>query len=293
MWLIALATAAEWTVELGADVTPSPHLVGTFAVREASWQAGLYTDTVDLRWTPSWEYGRGWVAARGQFGAAGLMISPWTDGAPSDGVRASYVGLEGGILRYLPRGFYAGGQMVGRRWFFSDTYTDRWIGTADGLLGYWRSSDVNGWGRVGVDIWGPVSPHAQVQFMARPSWTWSPRAAVWAGWASGQDDVTRTRVGGLNPWVVPLAGAGWSEFWVEDYAALRSGGGFNGERLRVDAVVDLVVADGWTAVGFALDGTVSIREWEADLAIGYAPWIQRQPGVARTTAWVLLRRPWG
>ena len=68
---------------------------------------------MDLRWTPSWDHGRGWVAARGQFGAAGLMISPWTDGAPSDGVRASYVGLEGGVLRYLPRGFYAGGQMVG------------------------------------------------------------------------------------------------------------------------------------------------------------------------------------
>ena len=77
MWLIALAPAAEWTVELGADVTPSPHLVGTFAVREASWQAGLYTDTVDLRWTPSWEHGRGWVAALGAVLEQGLPTLRW------------------------------------------------------------------------------------------------------------------------------------------------------------------------------------------------------------------------
>ncbi len=38
------------------------------------------------------------------------------------------------------------------------------------------------------------------------------------GLSQGLDDRDRFRVGGDNPWVIPLAGAGWAEFLVDDYA---------------------------------------------------------------------------
>lgn len=50
-----------------------------------------------------------------------------------------------------------------------------------------------------------------------------PRFELRAGWARGQDRVLRTRLGGLNPYVVPLAGAAWAEWLVERYVAGRAG----------------------------------------------------------------------
>lgn len=41
----------------------------------------------------------------------------------------------------------------------------------------------------------------------------------------GLDDVNRFLVGGESPWVVPLAGAAWAEFYADRYAAARVGTG--------------------------------------------------------------------
>ena len=293
--LLSSAFAAEWTVEAGADIAPSSHGVLNVYRVSGPWSGGLYTDTLELRYSPSGDRGRSWAAVRAEGGAAGLMISPWSEGAPDpdSAVSASYAGVEGGGLRYLPRGFYAGAQGSARFYAFSGVYADRPQATVDALFGYW-SEGIQGWSRVGVDAWpGQVSPHAHVQLSARPDWRIAPRAEIRAGWGLNQDPVTRTRLGGINPYVVPLAGAGWGEFWVEDYAAARVGGGFAGERFEADLLVDAVVFDGQRAAGFGVDTTTHWGPNALEVAAGFSPFIERKPGVAPATGWVLYRRTWG
>ncbi len=43
-----------------------------------------------------------------------------------------------------------------------------------------------------------------------------------ASWGHGEDDLTRVRLGGSNPYVVPLAGAPWAAFLSEKFLALES-----------------------------------------------------------------------
>jgi len=50
----------------------------------------------------------------------------------------------------------------------------------------------------------------------RAGWQLRPRLrtqiAQWASWGRGEDDLTRMRVGGMNPYVVPIAGAPWAAY---------------------------------------------------------------------------------
>jgi hypothetical protein len=43
-----------------------------------------------------------------------------------------------------------------------------------------------------------------------------------ASWGHGEDDLTRVRLGGLNPYVVPIAGAPWATFLSEKFIAVES-----------------------------------------------------------------------
>ena len=88
VWLTA-AWALEWRAQLGGEINADPHGTVDFGVRDARWSVQWLTDTLDIRATPSWDKGRGWVAARSEFGAAGLFISPWTWGARIPGCQSS------------------------------------------------------------------------------------------------------------------------------------------------------------------------------------------------------------
>ena len=46
----------------------------------------------------------------------------------------------------------------------------------------------------------------------------------WASWGRGEDDLTRVRLGGLNPYVVPLAGAPWAAYLASHLAAVSLSG---------------------------------------------------------------------
>ena len=116
-----------------------------------------------------------------------------------------------------------------------------------------------------------------------------------AGVAEGTDDLTSTRLGGLNPYVVPLAGAFWGEFWVEDYAAARVGPRWQTERARLALLADLATFDGQQQAGVAVDTRLTFgdRAFVA-AALGVAPGLERAcsgrttwatPHCSPSTAW--------
>ena len=280
-----------WTLAafLGADLSPSPHGVLTVEGRREALTVGLYTDTLQLRWDPGWERGRAWLAVRGEAGVAGMFPSPWVDGAPVEGFLASYAGVEGGAQRYLRDGLYVGLEGHARYWLLEEL-PDRPVVRNQAMFGFW-SSTVRAEARVGLDLNGSeLSPHLWGSLRARPDRPVGPRLELQGVVADNQDEVLKTRIGGLNPHVVPLAGAGWGEFWVEDYVATRAGMGWRGEGIRVDLLADMVTFDGRTATGLALDGGFQRGRWGVDAAFGYSPWIHRAEGVAPWTAWVHLGR---
>lgn len=298
------AESVEWTAELGADVQTTSHGLLTVAVRKGPWSAGLYTDTLDLRWSPESDRGRSWVAARAEFGAAGLMITPWSNGAPDPDRAwfAGYAGVEAGRLRYLPGGAYVGWDAQVRWWFFEELGTapapdHRPVASAHTLVGVWRPA-LQGWASIGGDLQPQgLAPSAQLTVTARPQWRVAPRGELRAGIAQNQDVVLKTRVGGLMPYVVPLAGAAWGEFWVEDYAAVRAGGGYQGAlvgqwRLRADLLVDAVVMDDKRAAGFAVDTRIQRGVWHLDTAVGWSPWLRRPDELQPVALWIKLGREW-
>ncbi len=297
---LAIAAPWEWRGEIGGEFNADPHGIATAAFRTGPFQVGLYTDTLDARWAPEWEGGRSWAALRFEGGAAGLMISPWTDGAPDPAraVAAFYAGGEAGLVGYLPRGAWLGTQFIARYWFFGPRpKTDRplpdaqMVATGDLIGGVW-SPEASVAIRAGFDLRDDAEPHLHVdaRWEPRPG-PIGPRAELRAGVASGQDEITRTRLGGLNPYVVPLAGAAWGEWWVEDYAAMRLGPSLHVGRFRGSALLDAAWFDHQTALGFALTSHLDLGRLTIDGAIGYAPWIPRGsfPAVA---AYLVLGTPW-
>lgn len=300
--LLTPALAADgWTLRGGAHLAPASMGVVDVAYARGPWTFGLYTDTLEARLSPSGEHGRAWVAARGEFGVAGLMTSPWTDGAPDPGRArlASYAGVEGGAIRYGAGGLYAGGQAVARWWVFSPVETttiavapDHAVLGADGIVGLWRP-EAHVWARVGLDLepgQNPAQPHAALEGVFDPGGRVGPRVEVRAGLASNQTDVTRTRLGGLSPYVVPLAGAVWAEWWAEDYMAVR--GALVGRRGPWETAffVDGATFDGEGAGGLGLGVTWRKKAWTVETAAGASPWLAREEGVRPLDGW--LRVGW-
>src|SRR5581483_8718099 len=120
----ARAADWDWRASGGAQLDSSSHGVFDLGVRSGPIAIQLFTDTLEVRFEPKSPAGRGWIAARGEFLAAGLFISPWVDGAPDRGHsrQGYYGGLEGGYVRYLGP-LYAGAQ-VGERIYFLSASSD-------------------------------------------------------------------------------------------------------------------------------------------------------------------------
>lgn len=281
IWSLALS--------LGADISASPHGLLTVEARRQDLTLGLYTDTVQLRWDPELDRGRAWLAVRGEAAVAGMFPSQWVDGAPVQGGFASYAGVEGGALRYLRGGLYVGGEAQARYWVLEDL-DDRPVLLGDALFGYW-SEELHAEVRAGTHYnGGEIAPHLQGQLKTRSAAVIGPRLEIRAGVADNQDDVLKTRIGGLNPYVVPLGGAGWAEWWAEDYVGTRAGMGWRNEQAELALLADLVAFDGRTATGLALDGGFHRQRWFVDAAVGWSPWIERADGVSRWTGWLVVGR---
>lgn len=276
-------------------------------VRGDHWSAELQTDTLDLRWRHEGQRGKAWAAMRGAGFAAGLFINPWTDGAPDPGraLTAGYVGPEAGVQRYLDSGLWIGAQGHARYSFFSGrpaTTVDvpepaLWL-RADAVAGLWRNDGVlQARLRIGLDA-DPIpfgepqlSPHLFFDGAWRPVGPLVPWVALHVGLAEEQDDLTRTRVGGMTPYDVPLAGAAWFEFWAEDYVVSRTGFRADSERGWAGATLDAGTVGGgvW---GLAAHAGWTWSGWQVDGSVAWGGGVPRQDGVSPLSLYVLFERGW-
>jgi len=335
--LLLLAAAAAAPLQLrvlaGAQIDPQSHGEFDFGVRSGPWSAELYTDTLQLAWNPSFTRGRAWASFRAEGAVAGLMPTPWADGAP-DPARAryaSYLSPEVGVMAYAPGGTGFGARATAHVFFFAPTDTTTaavpgptFVETLETVGGWWYGPFALNW-RGGVDysagldaplsavVGDEVSPHVAAELTWRPHTFVAPRVELRAGAAQGQGEVLRTRLGGDMPYQVPLAGAGWSEFWVEDYAAARvglavgsadasPGSGVGAEtsappedarvRARALAFADLATFDDTT--GWGVGARLELRRKRAwgQLELGWAGGIPRQEGVSPFAVLVRLGLDW-
>lgn len=297
LWIAATFASPGWDIELGGELSQTPAGIANVRWRhENGLSLALITDTVDLRLERGFARGRAWVAGRVELGAAGMVHSPWTDGAP-DPSRAQlglYAGPEGGAVWHLGGGFWAGAQATARAYGFVASSTNpspsanRVVLTPEAIAGWWtESADLSV--RAGAS-WSvkAFSPHLHGQLSVHPEGPVAPFFELRAGVAEGTDVVTKTRLGGLNPYVVPLAGAAWAELWVEDYAALRAGPRLWFGKSHLSVVVDSAVFDGRTETGLAGLLHLASGHVSADVSVGVSPGLRREGDRLAGSTFVLL-----
>jgi hypothetical protein len=303
---VAMGEAVEWHVEAGREIATAdsrgPINVG---VRTSSWAAELLTDTLEVRWTPERQGGRAWLAARGEALFAHVLNGRWQQGAPAPetAVWASYAGLEGGALWYLPYGLYVGGQGVARGCVLGEKEggldldeplpdgvdlptSPFWQVSPELVAGVW-SERASAWVAAGAHVrQDRIIPSVRLEGRADVGERWGAEARLWAGAAEGADDVVRTRLGGLNPYVVPLAGAFWGEHWVEDYAAARLSPRWVQGPVRWALYADAAWFDGQGAVGLGTGVRLQAKRPFFEAAVGVSPQLTG-------SVWVRAGLDWG
>ncbi|HCH63033.1 MAG: hypothetical protein CL927_11065 [Deltaproteobacteria bacterium] len=309
---VAQAGAVETQALGGISIHEYIHGVVNLGVRKGDWSAEFLTDTIDLRWSPDLENGRAWVAIRGELGAVGLLLSPWERGlpVPEKGFAGGYLGGEAGMIRYLPRGLYAGvaGSAL-RTSFFATPQTTVAVPAAtpwirlDGVAG-WYTEPTHIWVHAGAQhdqLGSPIQPHVHLVATTVGQQALGHRVELRTGWTQGTSFLSSTRVGGMNPYVVPVSGAGWAEWWAESYAVARAGPQLTIESVQqsisVAPVLDGVLvedvrfgpAHGW---GLGLLTELEIRQLTIDGSLGWGGGLVRADGVRRWAGWLSIARSW-
>lgn len=175
-------------------------------------------------------------------------------------------------------------------------------------IGVDARSDVQPWGARDPEAFDPIDPRNEPgQFALRTrqwliaGWQAHPmlrlQVSEEAGAASGDDDVTRRRLGGLNPYVVRVPGVPWAHHLVDDYAQ-----GHLGVHVKVagdveigptvaaavltdiDRVGELDDADVEWGVGLFADARFGA--WQVDVRGGYSPSLSDRSDEAAWTAYV-------
>ncbi len=287
---------------LAADLEPQPHGVLAAGLRKGALSLQYNTDTLDITYGPQFDGGRWWVSARGEGLVAGLMPTPWVDGAPApeQALFASYAGGSAGVIKYLPAGLWAGLQGGTRTYIFGHVDGStipvpdvRPSFSAAGEVG-WSSTWLNTRAKAGVDL-SEVATAPFAEFEARLSlcgWL-TPMLDIRGGLGRNQDYVTRTRLGGVSPYAVPLAGAGWAEWWVQNYIAVHAGPQVSWQAGKAALFVDAAYFDGEDALGLGLSVRQGFGLWFVDLVAGFAPSIERRADVGRASVWLAVGRDWG
>ena len=241
--LPASAEAGQWRWAGGAQIDPASHGIVDLGYRSSNLSIQLLTDTVDLRYKQPVKGGQWQFGLRGALFGAELLFSPWKNGkpAPTEALRASYLGVDLSRAWWFRGGIYA---RVSSEFCYYDfgKWQDatRVVPKARGRLrsalklGVWRSDlraqilsgfiqdgDFRGWWVEG-----------RFALPRTTGFGWMNQTHL--GWSQGLSRVSKFRLGGLNPYVLPFAGLGWAQFWVERYALQRFGLGYRSD----DSVYD-------------------------------------------------------
>ena len=297
--------ATNWAWQAGAAIESSatPHAIIDVTAEGNDIRMALQTDTLDLRYGPTQSWGRWWMGARLATFGAELLFSPWLGGAPlpEAALRASYAGIDGGVILHLPQGWYFGGRTSARIYNFGEIdstavavpdNTHRL--TPDLMIGHWSETlkieVVGGLEWTGEDVTHAISGHLALE----PTWLVRPLLLVHAGHlGDSTPPLARKRVGGLNPYVVPFSGAAWAEWWARRYAVVRGGVGWVPNPFSVRLVYDLgFIDDSNLKHGGCVRLDYRDADWEISLAAGYGFGIVRQPGVSALSLWAGYSRSW-
>ena len=287
--MAALAGDLEGSALVGAEVSQESYGILSAGLRSGRWSALYNTDALSVRYQRDSDRGKAWLQAKGHGGVAGMFPFAWTDGAldPSRSLFAFTGGIEGGAQRYLGHGWYTGGMARAEVWAFAantDTTLDvpspRPVFTTRLGGGYWSDA-------VSLDVGGGVLldgtewvPQADGVFRAHPEREFEPFIELRVGVSANATEISKARLGGLNPYVVPLAGAGWAEFRVANYAAARIGPAARIGRVYAAAFADLATFDGQAAYGVGATAAYTGGPWTMSMTGGVAPGLQRQQGEA-------------
>jgi hypothetical protein len=294
---------AEWRFAGGGQLEQASHGMLDVGWRKGPVSVQLFTDTLDLRLKHRMNRGQVEFGLRGAAFAADMWITPWTDGAPDPtrAQQASYVGPDVRLERWLPHGMYLATELWARWYVFTplpgselEVPDQGWL-RLDGIAGGWWDD-----GHWQVRLAGGLdqttelalpSPHASATFLAHPRGRLAPLAELRLLWAHGQDDVLKTRLGGLTPYHVPLAGAAWAEFWVEDAAAARVGVVGRAGVLTVGTVLDGAVWNSGSAAGVGLLSRLDSGSWFGELSVGRST-TPRGEGAWPVSVWFSVGTTW-
>lgn len=168
-------------------------------------------------------------------------------------------------------------------------------------------SESGPWGARDAAAFTPVDPRndpEQVIIRGRQwalaGWQMHPvvrtQLAEYAAFGRGEDDLTRDRIGGLNPYSVPLVGAPWAGWLSEEYVAGMWSWHFKvvgdleiGPLATVVGLEDVgrVGSDEWDVL-WGVGGLVDWRYggWQVDLRGGYSPAVQDRSDRAAYSVWI-------
>lgn len=170
------------------------------------------------------------------------------------------------------------------------------------------------WGALDPAVFDPVDPRnhphgasGSVRQWLRAGWQLHPRVRTQvyqtAGWGEREDDLVRARIGGTNPYHLPLAGAAWSSFLAERFVTLQWSWHFRVFRqIELGVLGDLaVISDelreghpGQVGLHAGVGAFLDFRwgSWQVDLRGGWSP-TQRWLGpMGNFTAYLGLGYAW-
>lgn len=321
IWILLCGAAKpgwEYKVLAGGEISEAPHGVFNLGIKYGDFAAEVHTDTLDVRWNKELGFGRLWVGGRFAVFAAELFIAPWKDGryAPERAVRAMYGELSTGYVHYLPKHFYAGTQLETRRYAFAakgeavraeDIPDDTWRLKSTSFVGYW-TVPLKARVQAGIDYLTHtqenLTPWFQAELLYHPNtWLLTPftelRAGLLVSDSGSSSPIIRFRFGGMNPYVIPLAGLSWAESWAQYYAASRVGMEYQAQSFGASVFADyayLAQEYGLTEQALGAGGAMwcTLGSWRIDLAAGYAPVANRAAGakIPPVSGWISLARDW-
>jgi hypothetical protein len=168
----------------------------------------------------------------------------------------------------------------------------RIVGLAAGLdLGLDLRSETAAWGDPADPRNDPGSLIFMLRQWFRAGWQLHPvlRTQLFqvASYGHAEDDLTRARVGGLNPYVVPLAGAPWAAFISEKFLSLESSWHVRiFDQIEAGILLQGILIEDVTREGridtydflFGLGAFIDARFWgfQLDIRAGWSPSIDWQ-----------------
>ena len=304
LWLGTLsAFAADWRFNGGGEFNPDSHGVLEVGYRDELIQLELLTNTLELKREILSNTGRKWGSIRGEGVMAGLLPFPWVDGrpAPELGSDASLARAEFGSIKYYQWSMYAGGFVqFGKEWFAHSPNSlhqaelnNRFVTHPQIILGRY-TEHFHAYAQVGTYLLNleteSIQNHAQAHLFWRPKGVIAPSIEAHAATSENLDALHRFRIGGLNPYSIPMAGAGWGEWWSAQFATGQLGLRINWQNQQIKSSLkpfaDFALFDKQSALGFGMGLNTSRKRFFLDLSWGIAPWIDRADEVGRQSLWI-------